>query len=163
MQFVERLLGEGPDQRERVLSQTAPCQNHFQSRSGEFSCNIHRIGNYRKVLKVPEGAGDGGGRSAGIEDDHLPFRHHARGGRSNLQLLFAMQLLFFSQSGVFQGAVARWKCPAMGAVNLAFYVQDIQILADGHLGSVELSGQVHDQDPAISTQQIKDRSLPLFV
>jgi hypothetical protein len=74
-----------------------------------------------------------------------------------------MQLLFFSQSGVFQGAVACWKCTAVGAVNPACYMQDIQVLADGDLGSVELSGQVHDQDPTIPTQQIKDRSLPLFV
>jgi hypothetical protein len=51
----------------------------------------------------------------------------------------------------------------VGAVNPACYMQDIQVLADGDLGSVELSGQVHDQDPTIPTQQIKDRSLPLFV
>jgi hypothetical protein len=51
----------------------------------------------------------------------------------------------------------------MGAVNLAFYMQDLQVFADRDLGSVELSGQVHDQDPAIPTQQIEDCSLPLFV
>jgi hypothetical protein len=51
----------------------------------------------------------------------------------------------------------------VGAVNLAFYMQDLQILANGDLGSVELSRQVYDQDSAIPTQQIEDRSLPLFV
>jgi hypothetical protein len=82
----------------------------------------------------------------------LPFRDHARGGGGNLQLLLAMQLLFLSQSGVFQGAVARRQCPAMGAVNAALHMEDFQVLADGDLGSVELPGQVHDQDPTVTTQ-----------
>jgi hypothetical protein len=74
-----------------------------------------------------------------------------------------MQLLFFSQGGIFEGAVVRWKGTAVGAVNLAFAMQNLKVLADGDLGSAELSGQVHDQDPAIPTQQIEDCSLPLFV
>ena len=73
-----------------------------------------------------------------------------------------MQFFLFSQSRVVQGAVARGKCTTMCSVNQAFYVQDIQILADGDLGSVELFGQVHDHDPAFPTQHLKDRSLPLF-
>jgi hypothetical protein len=163
MQLMERLLGERADQGKRVFPQTAPGQNHFQHRSGEFSRDIRRVGNDRQVPKIPEGAGDGGSRSARVEDDHLPLRHHSGCSRRNLQLLLAMQLLFFSQREIFQGAVARWKCTAVGAVNLASSMQDLQVLADGDLGSVELSGQVYDQDSAISTQKIEDCSSPLFV
>jgi hypothetical protein len=50
----------------------------------------------------------------------------------------------------------------MGAVNAALHMENFQIFADGDLGSMELPGQVHDQDPAITTHQLKDRSLPLF-
>jgi hypothetical protein len=74
-----------------------------------------------------------------------------------------MEFLFFSQRGIFQGAVACWKGTAVGAVDPAFCMQDLQVLADGDLGSVELSGQVHDQDSAIPTQNIEDCSSPLFV
>jgi len=57
MQLMERLLSERPDQRKRVLPQTTPGQNHFQHRSGEFSCDIRRVGNNCKVLKTPIGRG----------------------------------------------------------------------------------------------------------
>jgi hypothetical protein len=42
-------------------------------------------------------------------------------------------------------------------------VEDVEVFAYGDLGGMELFGQLHDQHPAIPAQQLKDRSLPLFV
>jgi hypothetical protein len=40
----------------------------------------------------------------------------------------------------------------MRAMNAAFYMEDLQVLADGDLGSVEMPGQVDDQDPTVAMQ-----------
>ena len=111
---------------------------------------------------VAEGSSDGRSRSAGIKNHHLPFRHHARGGRGNLQLLLAVQLFLFSQRGVFQSAIACGQRSPMSAMDAALDVKNLQILADGDLRSVELPGQVDDQDPAIAMQLLEDCSLPFF-
>src|SRR5208283_4700548 len=109
---------------------------------------------------VAQGASDGRSRSTGIKNHHLPFRHHARGSRGNLQLLLAMQLFLFSQSRVVQSAFARRQRSPMSAMNASFDMQNLQVLADGDLGSVELPGQVDDQDAAVAMQLLEDCSLP---
>ena len=64
-----------------------------------------------------------------------------------------------------QGLPGRHHAPAAprhGCVNPAFYVQGFQVLTDRDLGKRRIVGQVYDQDAAFPTQQLKDRSLPLF-
>jgi hypothetical protein len=50
----------------------------------------------------------------------------------------------FSPRRVFKRAFARWKSTSVGAVNMAFYMQEV--FAHRDLGSVEVSRHVHDQD-----------------
>jgi hypothetical protein len=93
----------------------------------------------------------------------LAFPHHADGGTRNLQFFFAMQLLLFPKSRIFQCAPPRRQSAAVAAMDAAAGLQSIQILSDGDLGCAELFGQVHDQNAAVATQDFQDLSASFFV
>src|SRR5579864_8512573 len=67
-----------------------------------------------------------------------------------------MELLFFPQRRIGQGAVPRGQGSSMRSMQQPMVVQDLQVLANRHLRGFELPGQIADQNPTVAIQRLQN-------
>ena len=160
---AQGFLGDGADQRERILPQRASGEDDLDGRSGKFGGDVDRVGDDREVLEITQGPGDGGGGGAGVQDDDLTFLHFGRGVLGDPHFFLTVQLLFFSKRGVFERTLARGQGPAVSAVHETVGMQDFEILANRNLRGFEMATKFGDQDPALAVEQLDDGATTFFV
>lgn len=76
----------------------------------------------------------------GIQNYYLTFFYHAGGCSCDLQFFPAVQLLFYTQGGIFKNASLRGQRATVTAVDLPLRLQKIEVFADSDLRSAELFG-----------------------
>ena len=108
----KRLFSDWPYQRKRVLAQSPAGQDHFYGVRSEFRCNVNGVRDNRKVMKAPQGARDGRGGCAGIENHDLAFLDLGRRGRPQSAPSPCGAAFPFAQGRVFQRTFASRQCAA---------------------------------------------------
>ena len=86
-----------------------------------------------------------------------------RRGSCDLQFFLAVQLFFFTQRRVFKNAGLGGQCATMAAMNLPLRLQNIEILANGDLRSMEVFGQTSDQHTTLVFHHLDDQAATFFV
>src|SRR5580693_7038537 len=74
-----------------------------------------------------------------------------------------MQLFFFPESWIFQGAIAHRQRSAVATLDASVSLKKVQVFSNSDLGRAELFRQVHDQNPAVAIQDFQNMSAPFFV
>ena len=108
------------------------------------------------------GARDGGGGGARIQNHHVTGANQARSGGGDFQFFAPVQLFFFVQSGIAQRRRVDRQRAAVRALQAAHLVERFQILANGDQRSGKAAGQVFHDDSAVALRQFQDFSPPLF-
>ena len=108
------------------------------------------------------GAGNGGRRGSGIEDNDLPLANHAHRGGGNARFFPPVQAFLFLQRPVIQRPDLQGQRPAMGALQLALMMEVLEVFPDGDERGAKTLGQVAHQHPAIVLQQFQDIAAALF-
>lgn len=160
---AQGFLGDGADQRERILPQRSSGEDDFDGRPGKFGGDIHRVGDDREVLEIAQSPGDGGGGGAGVQDDDLTFFHFGRGVLSDPHFFLTVELFFFPEGGVFERALTRGEGSAVSAVHETVGVQDLKILTNRNLRGFEMAAKFGDQDTSLAVEQLDDGATAFFV
>ena len=74
-----------------------------------------------------------------------------------------MELFLFAQARVEQRAAGQWQRPAVCAVKQPAPVQDLQVLADGHLRGAKSLAELLHQHAAVLVHHLDDGATPLLV
>ena len=67
-----------------------------------------------------------------------------------------MELLFFPQRRIFEGALSCWQRTPVRSMDAALALKNIQIFANSDLGGAELFRQISHQDAAVLIQNLDD-------
>jgi len=160
---AQSFLGDGADQRKRILPQRASGEDDFDGCAGKFGGDIHRVGDDGEVFEITQGACDGGGGGAGVQDYYLTFLHSGRGVLGDPHFFLTVKFFFFSERGVFERTLARGQSAAVSAVHQTVGMQDFEILANRNLRGFEMAAEFGDQDPALAVEQLDDSATTFFV
>src|SRR5579863_2640902 len=163
VQAPQSLFRDRSHQREGILPQGTAGQNHLEGRTREFGGDIDGVRDDGQMLALAQSPCDRGGCGSGIKNDYLAFFHHASGGGANLRLFLPVQLFFLPQGRIFERAFSRWQGAAVGAVDSAMGLVNVQIFSNRDLRCAEMLGQVADQYTAVATQNLQDQSSSFFV
>src|SRR5262249_17513240 len=117
----------------------------------------------RQILKLPQRTSDCRSRCAGVENYDLPLGYHRCRSRRNSQLLFAIQLLFFAQRGIFQGTMPGRQRSTVSAVYKSVTLEGVEVFAYGYLRGRETPRQGADEHASITLQHFEDRAAAFFV
>ena len=109
------------------------------------------------------GASDGRGGRARIEDDHLAGPDHFHGGSGDADFFPAEEPFLFLKRAVVQSTCADRQCAAMGALEQALMMKQLQVLADGDEGGVEALGKIADEYPAFVLKEFDGLAAAFFV
>ena len=160
---AQSFFGDGPDQRKRILTQRASGEDDLDGCAGEFGGDIYRIRDDGEVLEMTQGAGDGGGSGAGIENHDLALAHFRRRALCNPHFFLAVKFFFLAERGVFKRALAGGESSSVCAMHETVRVQEFEILANRNLRGFEMAAEIGDQDSALAVKQFENGAAAFFV